>query len=107
VQSGGYLLGRLSIGKKTALAGLDVLGTVSGSALQVSGLSNCANTKTDASGNFSCNSTTYLTSQTVTAVGQGLSLNSGLLTLSTTNSGSLAKYTTLSGANVYAKNSLF
>ena len=40
---------------------------------------------------------------TVTGIGQGLTVTSGLLTLSTSNSGSLANYSTLSGSTVFAK----
>ena len=43
---------------------------------------------------------------TVSAVGQGLLLNSGLLTLNTTNSGSLSRYNTQSGYTIFAKTAL-
>ncbi|NOS68244.1 MAG: hypothetical protein HOO67_07885, partial [Candidatus Peribacteraceae bacterium] len=43
---------------------------------------------------------------TVTAVGRGLGLTSGVLTLNSTITGSLVRFTNLSGSTVFAKNTL-
>src|SRR5205823_6526610 len=86
--------------KVTALTALDVSGTVSGSALTVSGLSACTNIQSSAAGVLSCNNTAYLTSSPV--AGQGLTFANNNYSLNATITGSLVRFQTLSGVTVTA-----
>ncbi len=101
-----YILGNFGVGTaNTAKTKLEVLGTISGSALTVSGLSaaNCDVKSTN--GVLSCG--TDATGESSTGFGQGLSIANSIVTLNSTISGSLVRFLTVSGSNIYAKNSLF
>lgn len=94
-----------ALNKLRSSGGLIVEGTMSGLSLVVSNLNAAGcDVKSSVTGVFSCGSDAD--TNTVTAVGQGLSLNSGLLTLTASHSGSTINATTLSGLTVYAKSQL-
>jgi hypothetical protein len=81
-----------------------------GTSLKGAGLVDCSTAGTSkllwnaASGRFSCGTDTD-TNTTYTA-GQGLSLNGTIITLNASLSGSLLRFTTISGSTVFAANSL-
>jgi hypothetical protein len=98
--SGAVVIGN-NIGSSVAKAQLDVKGTISGSLLTLSNLRGC-NLETSATGAVICGTddgTTYY-------AGQGLTANGTVFSLSSTITGSLVRFQTLSGSTVYAKNQL-
>lgn len=105
--------GNVGIGAAAPKSKLAVVGTISGTSLYATksfsgaGLSDCdAGTSKllwDATtGRFSCGTVT----STAYTAGQGLSLNGTSFSVNSTLTGSLAEFSTVSGATVYAANSL-
>ena len=106
--------GRVGIGKNAPATALDVIGTISGSALQVSGLIGCTNLQTSAAGVVSCNSSAYQTtaltddstwvgssSNIATATAIGLCTGAGKALTYDTSANSFG-CNTISGGSAYA-----
>lgn len=83
---------------------LKVLGNISGATLNVNSLKNCDTIDTDANGLAACG-TDADTNTTYTA-GKGLTLTSTSFSTNTTLTGTLIRFTTVSGSTVYAKSLL-
>ncbi len=93
---------------KTTLASsgsLKVLGNMSGGSLNINNLKSCVHTKTDAAGLFSCDQSVFLTADQ-TQAGQGLTLTTNSLKVNASLSGTLIRFTTVSGSTVTANVSL-
>lgn len=89
----------------TSSGGLKVLGNISGATLNVNSLKTCTNVQTDANGRASCNSTAYLTADQ-TKAGQGVGMAGTTVSLNASISGSLVRFTTVSGSLVFARTTL-
>jgi hypothetical protein len=70
------------------------------------GFYNCTALETDADGDIVCGSDTDTDTNTTYTAGQGLSLSSTVFSLNSTITGSLVRFTTVSGSTVFARNAL-
>jgi hypothetical protein len=95
---------RVGVGTASPKATLDTVGTLSGTALTVSGLNAAScDVKASTAGVLSCGTD----SSGGGSAGQGITISGGVTSLNSSISGSLVRFTTLSGSAIYAKNTLY
>ena len=95
---------RVGVGTASPKVTLDVIGTMSGTALTLSGLRSCDTIDSDANGNLICGTDTGGASSYT--AGQGLTLTSTSFKVNSTLTGSLIRFTTISGSAIHASNIL-
>ncbi len=113
--SGSTIYGKDSVnssGSITAEGAISGSTLFAGTSIKGAGLVDCSTAGTSkllwnsATGRFSCGTDTDTDTNTTYTAGQGLSLNGTIVTLNSAISGSLVRFTTISGSTVFAKNLL-
>ena len=97
--------GNVGIGTTGPKAKLDVAGSMSGTVLTLSNMRTCT-LKTSATGAVICGTDIDTDTNTTYTAGRGLTLNGTSFSTNDILTGSLIRFTTISGSTVYARNSL-